>query len=204
MPDLSELYVDLLRAADRSEFEAVLLACPLGGQFVSRHPLGFHVVKLERPPHALRLHLWKSGGVDQKGYEIHDHVFSLKSRVIEGAIRHRTYETKPDALGPYVAYAVKYEGAESRLAKTDNRLCLSTKTEDVFGAGDDYAVAAGRLHDAEIASGQFAMTLVLTTHEGGVARTLGPWDGHPTLTASRGDLSSSPLRELGLWAARTL
>jgi hypothetical protein len=204
MPDLDELYVDLLRAADRSEFDATLLACPLGDQFVSRHPLGFHVVKLERPPHALRLHLWKPGGVDQKGYEIHDHVFSLKSRVIEGAIRHRTYETRPDALGPYVAYAVEYKGGESRLARTDNRLRVSTKTDDVFGEGDDYAVAAGQLHDAEIASGHFATTLVLTTHEGGVARSLGPWDGHPTLTASRSGLSSTPLRELGLSAARAL
>jgi hypothetical protein len=204
MPDLEALFEDLAVAADTGRFEAALMASPLADQFVSRHPLGFHVVRLEEPPYALRLHLWKPGGVDQPGFEIHDHTFSLRSRVIDGAIRHRTYTVQPDAEGHQVVYAVEYATGESRIAKTAVRVRTVLKSDEVFGAGSLYAVPAGELHDAELSDSATGTTLVLTTHIGEPVRTIGPWDGPEILTASRTARSPQPLRDLGLHQARAL
>ncbi|MBK1969766.1 hypothetical protein JIX59_10490 [Brevundimonas diminuta] len=204
MPDLTELYAALKVAADDDRFEAAVMASPLGDQVVTRHPLGFHVVKVETPGAALRLHLWKPGGVDQPGYEVHDHIFNLKSRVVVGAIRHRTYAFRSDAAGDHVVYAVKYSDGESRIAKTDRRVQMHPVSEAIYQAGDTYSVAAGELHDAELLGHDWGVTLVLTGAVGGTARTIGPWDGPSVLNASRGAASADTLKTLGLDGARLL
>lgn len=204
MIDLAHLFEDLVTAADQGEFESALLGSALGLRPVSHHPLGFHVVKLEVGNTALRLHLWKPGGGEQPGYEIHDHIFALRSRVIEGAIRHRTYSVQTEPEGAHAIYTVAYNEGESRIAKSDRRVSLRRETQKVFRPGCTYCVPAGELHDAELAEGTTATTLVLTHHVGGTARTIGPWDGPDTLTASRMPMTSGLLRDLGLDQARNL
>lgn len=204
MPDLAGLYMTLVKAADDDRFEAAVVASPLGDQVVTRHPLGFHVVKIEMPKAALRLHLWKPGVVDQPGYEIHDHIFNLRSCVVIGAIRHRTYDITPDENGEHVVYAVDYGNGESRIAKTAQRVRLHPAMEAIYQAGDSYSVAAGELHDAELFTSDGGVTLVLTESIGGTARTIGPWDGPLILNASRGAASTDTLRTLGLNGARLL
>jgi hypothetical protein len=204
MPDLEAIFEDLMVAADTGQFEASLMASPLVDQFVLRHPLGFHVVKLAAPPFTLRLHLWKPGGCDQPGYEIHDHMFSLRSRVIDGVIRHRTYLVQPDAEGDQVIYEVEYATGESRIAKTAVRVRTVLKSDEVFGPGSVYTVPAGELHDAKLLDSATGTTLVLTTHIGWPVRTIGPWDGPEVLTAPRTARSPQPLRDLGLQQARML
>ncbi len=204
MPDLETLFDDLVVAADSGRFEAALMTSPLADQFVFCHPLGFHAVKLEAPPFALRIHLWKPGGVHQPGFEIHDHLFSLRSRVIDGAIRHRTYTVLPDAEGNQVIYSVKYAADESRIIKTTVRVRTVLKSDEVIGAGSLYEVPAGELHDAELSGTATGTTLVLTKNVGQAVRTIGPWNGPEVLTASRMAQSSQPLRDLGLLQARTL
>lgn len=204
MIDLTRLFEDLLTAADQGRFESALLSSALGQQPVSHHPLGFHVVKLEAGTTALRLHLWKPGGGDQPGYEIHDHIFALRSRVIEGAIRHRTYSIRTEPLGAHAVYSVTYNGEESRIAKSDRRVSLQRETQEIFRAGSAYSVPAGELHDAELAEGTSATTLVLTQHVGGIPRTIGPWDGPEALSASRSQMTPQLLRDLGLERAKNL
>lgn len=204
MPNLEALFEDLAAAADIGRFEEALMASALADQFVLRHPLGFHVVKLEEPPLALRLHLWTPGGVDQPGYEIHDHMFSLRSRVIDGAIRHRTYRVEPDPGGDKAIYGVEYVAGESRLTKTDARVRATLGSEETFGPGCYYAVPARELHDAELYNSGTGTTLVMTTHVGGPVRTIGPWDGPKVLIATRTPQSRHSLRDLGLHQARTL
>lgn len=203
MSDLQQLFKGLCQAADDGRFEAAVIASALGNEPLTLHPLGFHVVKVSSGPDDLRLHFWKPGGVDQPGYEIHDHIFDLESRVIEGAIRHRLYTAAADPKGPYAVYSVDYSGTESRLAKTDERVLLYQELEEVFTAGDTYSVKAGKLHDAEIEGfGSTAMTLVLTHKAGGAARTIGPADGPLTLAAARTPATDQSLRELGFEAAK--
>ena len=150
MPDLQRLFQNLCQAADEGRFEAAVIASALGKQPLTLHPLGFHVVKVGWGPHALRLHFWKPGGVDQPGFEIHDHIFDLESRVIEGAIRHRVYTAAvdPDVLN--AVYSVAYYGTESRLAKTDQRFRLNKRSDEVLTLGQLYRVEAGTFHDAEV------------------------------------------------------
>ncbi|MCA3149563.1 MAG: hypothetical protein ING77_00075 [Rhodocyclaceae bacterium] len=204
MFDLGALYSELCRAADGGDFETAVLASPLGDQLVTLHPLGFNVVKIETPPHALRLHLWKCSGVEQPGFEVHDHVFDLKSRVIDGAIRHRAYRSVADPSGEHVFYRVEYGDQLSELSKTQERFTLQLVDEQVYRAGTSYSVNAFDLHDAEMVEGISAVTLVLTTHVGGNPRTVGPWNGQQTLSAIRAVVGLKPLRDFGLAGALNL
>lgn len=204
MFDLGALYSELCRAADGGDFENAVLASPLGDQSVTLHPLGFNVVKIETPPHSLRLHLWKSSGVEQPGFEVHDHIFNLRSRVIDGAIRHRAYQSVADQSGDKVFYRVEYSDHLSNLSKTQERLTLQIVDERVYRTGTSYSINAFDLHDAEMVEGVSAVTLVLTTHVGGTPRTVGPWNGQQTLSAIRAVVGRKPLRDFGLAGALNL
>src|SRR5690606_29307754 len=109
---------DLVRAHEAGRFEEGLLASPLGAEYVKRHPLGFSVVQLKSGTESLRLHLWRGAEISQPGFEIHDHTFELESYVIDGRLRHRTYEAVPDPAGDFAVYDIRYEPGASVMTKT--------------------------------------------------------------------------------------
>lgn len=204
MSELEALYRDLIQAQQAGRFEDVLLAGPLGGEHVKRHPLGFLVVQLKAGTESLRLHLWRGAEISQPGFEIHDHTFELESYVIDGRLRHRTYEAVPDPAGDFAVYDIRYEPGVSVITKTADRARLVKMTDVFIEAGEAYAVAAGCLHDAILDNCSNATTLILTQDHGGAPVTYGPANGADTLTAPREALSSDTLADLGLMAARAI
>lgn len=202
MTDLAGVYHDLVRAQADGLFEEVLLGGPLGAQPVKRHPLGFTVVQLKLDGDGLRLHLWKGGAISQPGYEIHDHAFSLESFIVDGAIRHRTFEALEDPRGDYAVYSVHYEPDQSVMTKTSARARLKKTSDDVYVAGQSYSVPAWRPHDALLDGTASATTLVLTRDLDGAPVTYGPADGPQTLKAARAPVSDQALADLGLARAR--
>lgn len=202
MTDLAGVYHDLVGAQANGLFEEVLLRGTLGAQPVKRHPLGFTVVQLKVDGVGLRLHLWKGGPISQPGYEIHDHAFNLKSFIVDGTIRHRTFEALEDPQGDYAVYSVHYEPNRSVMTKTPARARLKETSDEVYVAGQSYSVPAWRLHDALLHGAASATTLVLTRDLAGAPVTYGPADGPQTLEAARAPVSHQTLADLGLARAR--
>lgn len=204
MGELEALYRDLIHAHEAGCFEQSLLASPLRHEQVKRHPLGFSVVQLKSGTKSLRLHLWRGPEISQPGFEIHDHTFELESYVIDGRLRHRTYEAVPDPAGEFAVYDIRYEPDASVMTKTAHRARLQNKTDVLVETGKTYAVPAGRLHDAVLHDCSSATTLVLTRDHGGSPVTYGPANGAESLTAPREALSSDTLADLGLTGARAI
>jgi hypothetical protein len=147
------------------------LASPMVAQ---RHPLGFFACKWTLGEgRSLRLHLWSNKfqwGQDP-GWEIHDHVFSFSSLLLDGSLRNRVYEIDetPCTRAGYSIYEVVYNGNESSMRLIRAGVGVKVHAETNESSGALYSMAAGVLHSSELVS-DHALTVLATldddTHPG--------------------------------------
>jgi hypothetical protein len=134
-----------------------------------RHPLGFFACRWPLDDgHALRVHVWSKlfTWAQEPGWEIHDHVFSFASAVLNGTLRNRTYEmnaddTLPDGSGSAM-YEVAYSGPTSTMRLVRCGVVLRAVSDAKESAGAYYSVDAGVLHSSELLSNR-ALTVLATT-----------------------------------------
>lgn len=139
------------------------------------HPTGFLVLALlRRGEGALRLHLWPEGPreLGTPCWPVHDHVWDLRSQVLEGEVESRGYAVVDDERGGAVLYAVGYgERRSSCMRRSHRRVRVQEQAPRRIAAGERYEVAAGRFHASTVAVGDFAATLAAT----GAAQRPWPW-----------------------------
>lgn len=130
------------------------------------HPLGFvHYSLHESANIKLRLHIWPQ---DQRRaqvpfWPIHDHLFTLESRIISGRVTNTTYVAESSLLGEHKIYEVEYCAASSALVSTNRRVnaVVSEKIEHI--SGERYTVQKGVFHTSDVEVGSFASTFVIGT-----------------------------------------
>jgi len=128
------------------------------------HPLGFLMSKLfEEPPLALRIHIWpKGGGREQNpSWPIHDHIFNMRSWILQGAIRNTVY-CESECSPNFHLYLASYKDGESVLSRAKNGICLKKKYEEKYEAGQSYAVEAKVFHSSSHEKDTTTITAVLT------------------------------------------
>lgn len=204
MSNLLGLFDRLVGAASMGRFEEALMDTAIAGEHLHGHPLGFRVVRISDGPVSLRLHLWKGAACEQPGFEIHDHAFDLKSYIVAGVVRQRTYSAVSAIDGQHAVYRVTYEDGRSALAHSGERVRVEPVDDERFAQGDTYTLPAGQLHEANREGCDTAITLVLTTAKTASPVTIGPWDGEVQLNAPRLRLDDRTLGELGLSKALAL
>lgn len=131
-----------------------------------RHPLGFQKITLllAEPAYTLRVHVWPPALSGTSAPEhIHNHRFSLASRVLHGAMTMKLYV--PDERGEALA---RYEEASGQAAKgwrlRSTGLAAVRGTADLrLAAGSDYWLAADVLHQVVPRPEAATMTLFLET-----------------------------------------
>lgn len=144
-----------------------LTICPynIGKNYVW-HPLGFLMSKLfEEPSLALRVHIWpKGGGREQNpAWPIHDHIFNMKSWILQGSIINTVY-CASEKSSNFQQYLASYLGNESILTRTEQEISLARKCEETYGAGQFYTMDAGIFHSSSHAKENTTVTAVLTNN----------------------------------------
>lgn len=183
---------------------AEVLATAEAAKDVAWHPTGFVVGKLSVTERGvLRLHVWPD---DERIYgephwPVHDHVFSLQSLVLVGAVVSREHEVADDRAGSMRRWAVDYgPGRASQLVPDGEPVVMQPAEPITTHAGETYAVDAGRFHASTVPEGQLAATLVATR---GTERqrpfVLGPAQRHEPIAVRR--IAVAPERWRG-WVHR--
>lgn len=130
------------------------------------HPLGFVLgTYLENDEEKIRIHIWpKSGAKKQSPYwNIHNHIFHLKSWVLKGEITNQEYETVNDDSSNYCIYHVDYLGEQSHLIKTNIHVSLIESKKNINKEGSKYSMRSNVFHCSEKTSDCTALTVVLST-----------------------------------------
>lgn len=134
------------------------------------HPLGFLCLRWYLSGgRSLRLHLWSRQFAWRQvpDWQIHDHVFGLRSLVLEGALLNKYYAVAQDGnqsrhLWPM--YTVAYEEGTSSLRDTGLQVKISVSSTQRVVAKQAYTVEPRVLHRTKLVS-QRAASLVATTQD---------------------------------------
>lgn len=131
------------------------------------HALGFiHCQLAKFKEGELRLHVWN--GRDKHSSEqpekIHDHLFSLNSYIMCGAIKNdffELYECSSDAFD-YQSFTVNYTSNGSTLIPRAQFFKVSKVISEVIVAGNYYAVNSSQFHRSSLTGSATSLTLVAT------------------------------------------
>lgn len=189
MSELEEHFRRIATAPPAERLNALLFS-PLANLPIKKHPLGFFAVRFaDGRGAALRLHLWTgSKTLPQDEYQIHDHIFELRSIVLLGALRHETFTGTTDTAGPHQRYAVRYRDGASELVATGERLTLHPAAAETLSTGDEYRLSAGIFHRV-IAERDPTVSLAYTRDRLEQATTVGPASGPNSIHSSREPIS---------------
>lgn len=164
------------------------------------HPLGFILgIFLIEDIKKIRIHIWPKD-TPRKQYpywNIHDHIFSLKSWVINGKILNQEFQITKDNNSPNCIYNVSYSNEISTLYKTSDTIRVEETRQSVSIAGDSYLIEAGILHSSENISAEHALTIVLTNNmSSGTPIVIGEKEGKQLYQFSRSEVDSQYVRGL--------
>lgn len=115
------------------------------GESVKLHPNGF--LQLSLSPgigwreEGLRFHVW-ADGLPQKPYQIHNHIFDIRSQVLIGNLKNTFYDIKEDQSGDFVLIE-----ADIRNITSSNRFakCIE-KNSHVTRQGEEYSLDKDEFH----------------------------------------------------------
>jgi len=135
------------------------------------HPLGFVHVELDRNlSSAYRFHIWPPGERRSKkpNWQIHNHVFSLTSKVLAGSIENRVYEVVdvPQGEATNQLYEVAYGSASSELLPTGRFVMVVPESAKIYYAPATYEVSCGVFHESFVKHADVVATLVRTDFTG--------------------------------------
>ncbi|WEW97829.1 hypothetical protein P3T65_26985 [Pseudomonas nitroreducens] len=164
-----------------------------------KHPLGFVVCNVwQDSGKKLRLHIWeKEHTYPQDKYtQIHDHIFNLRSWVLNGSIENIEY-VEDDNNFNHTIFKATYTPDTSTLNITNEQIGLIETDRNTIRKGESYSIPAGKLHKTEPTSSDTTITLVYTEDtETTAPRVIIPNPCKESYTYHRKRLSKNELREL--------
>lgn len=132
------------------------------------HALGFVHCKLyESTKGTLRLHIWPANArsSQEQRDKVHDHIFDLKSLILCGQVKNRTYQLGSPTncqSASHQIVEVKYSQSGSTLAPTHKYVSPSLKDEFTTTKGHYYTVERGEFHESVVCAKTLTSTLVVT------------------------------------------
>lgn len=166
-------------AACRS-FLSRIADCP-AAVIAKQHPLGFVHFTIPFNDHeAIRLHIWPSleRQYQQPIWPIHDHNFTLSSRVIVGQIENSVFDVCPAPHGDSVIYEVNYADGASILTKNTTHVTSTLLHTKTYGQGMPYTVEQGTFHTSKAELSEISATIVIPSASNlNQPKVIGPLDG---------------------------
>ncbi|WP_433802964.1 hypothetical protein [Actinomycetospora sp. CA-084318] len=157
--DVAQMVDDALRGGDpavRSIF-----------QDAHRHPNGFLKATLRgsgRSGRYVRLHLWRPTDEAHGEPDIHDHRWSFSSRVLFGALCHRTFVAEMAADGSHHHYRHRAPRSREFDFQLVGRSSLHEQKADLLAAGSVYGLGHETLHRVEPTSASDLVATLVIEH----------------------------------------
>src|SRR3989344_9376348 len=94
-----------------------------------------------------RLHVWSDELPPMKRpeFQVHDHIYGVRSQVLLGALRDTQYIVEEDAQGDHLLFAA----AAGKVLNTQKKVSCTKRRVSYFSAGDNYSVPKGDFHSSE-------------------------------------------------------
>jgi hypothetical protein len=171
--------------------ENVLKAIEGGTGQCILHPLGFYLARLAAHGNTtFRLHYWPLGLRPKMTAmtPYHDHVWSLRSCVLVGAVENVLIELHRDETGPFQIAHIKQIADTDQVVPGPFRVRIGSESAHTYRAGEFYDIVPRIFHYTRVDPGHAALTVVqasVQVQEG--PRTLLPL-GSPGYMASRDPL----------------
>lgn len=165
---------------------------------IETHPLGFLCFRWQLSGNrTLRMHLWSRKFMWRQvpDWQIHDHVFSFHSSVIQGELLNKCYESASLTSLPirtYPLYAVTYGGTGSNLQNSGVLINIRVTSIEKIQAGSQYSVAKEILHRTRLISDSAISLLAATAPDLNLSpRVIGAHGaGHQTFSRSAKNLET--------------
>ena len=114
------------------------------------HPYGFLQLSLSERAwrdSGDRLHLWSDDLPQMKRpeFQVHDHIYGVRSQVLLGILRDTQYMVANDQQGEYLLF----KAAAGKLLNTGQKVTCTKRKVSYFGAGEQYSVVKGDFHSSE-------------------------------------------------------
>lgn len=133
----------------------------------SWHPYGFAVLRLgTAASYNVRFHIWPPNNRSRQNpdWPVHNHPWSLESRIICGRVRNESYKVTPIAgSSDYRLYEVNYHEDISVLKRTNTYVKCEFIEETTYSLGDCYRVPNQAFHASWVDDDIIAATIVRTT-----------------------------------------
>ena len=78
-------------------------------------------------------------------FQVHDHIYGVRSQVLLGALRDTQYIVEEDAQGDHLLFAA----AAGKVLNTQKKVSCTKRRVSYFSAGDNYSVPKGDFHSSE-------------------------------------------------------
>lgn len=120
------------------------------GTEVRMHPYGFLQLSLSEGAwrdSGYRLHVWSDElpQMRRPEFQVHDHIYGVRSQILLGALRDIQYIVEEDAQGEYLLFTA----AAGRLLNTKQKVSCTKRRVSYFAAGKQYSVVKGDYHSSE-------------------------------------------------------
>lgn len=131
---------------------------------ITKHPLGFYCCKVteDSENENIRIHFWLRENCEQKGFEIHNHIFNLESFIIDGIIKNTTYEISNNHNDDiFHIFKTSYNNDKSYIYRDTNDEKLRVKNISIYSKDQKYALSFDDIHQSEVLTNK-AVTLMYT------------------------------------------
>lgn len=120
------------------------------GTEVRMHPYGFLQLSLSEGAwrdSGYRLHVWSDELPQMKRpeFQVHDHIYQVRSNVLLGGLRDNLYIVNEDAQGEYLLFSA----AAGKLVNTKQKVSCTRRRVLYVSAGEQYSVVKGDFHSSE-------------------------------------------------------
>ncbi len=120
------------------------------GAEVRLHPYGFLQLSLSEGAwrdSGYRLHVWSDELPPMKRpeFQVHDHIYGVRSQILLGVLRDIQYIVEEDAQGEYLLFTA----AAGKLVNTKQKVSCTKRRVSYFSADDNYSVPKGDFHSSE-------------------------------------------------------
>jgi hypothetical protein len=151
---------------------------------VEAHPLGMAALRFRCQNFTIRVHVWspRTLGFRDEFAQVHDHTWHLESHILAGRIHNYVFDLV-DAPGGEEIWVHDYDRDE--LVRSDRRVALRHRYEEVLSTGGSYELRAGTVHSSSVAPGTITLVKSIPTALR-VARIIGASDSARQRPAGRG------------------
>jgi|GEM_PF-1670750 len=157
-PELLSMDLNLPRSTLIKNLQANALRVYEIGREIQVYPLGFLRLPFmeNRHQNGHALHVWMNDSPWKDEFNLHTHIFHLRSRVLRGQVRDKAWSVLADQGGRYRLVRPQYQEGRMVLDEGERVRVEQGESRD-FSQDEVYAVEKGTFHSSEVNDGTVSL-----------------------------------------------